>query len=489
MRKYIGMVLAGSMIIVGANLVGCGDDDGGTGGTGATGGTGGSGGTGMVANPCQDQGGTGTVTISGDEITQDTIWEAACDYLLTQLTFVVNSELTIEPGTVIKGQPRAALLITTSGSINAVGTREMPIVFTSNNPDGSQSPGDWAGVVLLGLAELSWGDEPCGDETEPRVTCTGQIEGISGDEPRAEYGGTNDAHDCGTMNYVRIEFAGFDLQDGDELNSLTLGGCGSQTELDYIQVHRGLDDGVEWFGGTASIAHVVASGMGDDGLDWDRGWRGNIDNAIVHHFASNTSSPNGIEADNNGEGDNNVGPRSDPNVSNVTIIGDGDPLGWGVVTRVGTWGILDGLVVTGFGAGGYDMRNGAWSVTGGWPDGIAVNNSCFWSNNDNDFPEDVGCALDPPTSDCNDPKDASAPMSTADFFSENTLLVEAARNNFQANPGIGDVTTACTGMMPPPAYGLTNGDCAGAFGAPGGDDWTTGWTSFPAGSFPIANCP
>lgn len=486
MRKYIGIVLAGSMMIVGASLAGCGDDNGGTGGTGATGGTGGAG---AVANPCQDQGGTGTVTISGDEITQNTIWEAACDYLLTQLTYVVNAELTIEPGTVVKGQTQAALLITTSGRINAEGTAESPIVFTSNNPDASRSPGDWAGVVLLGLAELSWGDEPCGDETDPRVTCTGQIEGISGDEPRAEYGGTDDDHDCGTMKYVRIEFAGFDLQDGDELNSLTLGGCGSDTVLENIQVHRGLDDGVEWFGGTASIKNVIASGMGDDGLDWDRGWRGSIDNAIVHHFASNTSSPNGIEADNNGEGNNNVEPRSNPQVTNVTIIGDGDPLGWGVVTRVGTWGVLDGLVVTGFGAGGYDMRNGAWSLENGWPTNLVVQNSCFWSNNGNDFPADEGCQLDPPTSDCNDPKEATAPGGTADFFAEDTLLVDPARENIQADPGIGDVSTACTGMMPAPDYGLTNGACAGAFGGPGGGDWTAEWTSFPAGSAVIANCP
>lgn len=146
-----------------------------------------------------------------------------------------------------------------------------------------------------------------------------------------------------------------------------------------------------------------------------------------------------------------------------------------MVTRVGTWGVLDGLVVTGFGAGGYDMRNGAWSLENGWPTNLVVQNSCFWSNNNNDFPVDD-----------NDPKDPSAPGGTADFFDEDTLLVG---NNFQADPGIGDVSTACTGMMPGPAYGLTNDDCAGAFGGPGGDDWTAEWTSFPAGSFPIESCP
>jgi hypothetical protein len=258
--------------------------------------------------------------------------------------------------------------------------------------------------------------------------------------------------------------------DDNELNGLTVGGCGSDTTLEYIQVHRGLDDGVEFFGGTASIDHVLISGPGDDGLDWDQGYRGTVDNFIVHHFTSTSSSPNGIEADNFGDGDNNVEPRSAPDITNGTVIGDDRAEGSGVVTRVGTWGVLDGLVVVGFGGAGYDMRNGAWSVDGGWPTGLVVENSCFDDNGVN-YPDDD-----------NDPKDESAPAMTADLFDEPTLLADAMRSNLEGDPGLGDFSTAATGGDPAPDYSLTNDDCLGAFGGPSGMDWTTGWTAFPTGA-------
>jgi hypothetical protein len=210
------------------------------------------------------------------------------------------------------------------------------------------------------------------------------------------------------------------------------------------------------------------TGTGDDGLDWDQGYRGTVENFIVHHFSSTTSSPNGIEADNFGDGDNNVEPRSAPQVSNGTVIGDGRPEGSGVVTRVGTWGVLDGLVVVGFGGAGYDMRNGAWSVAGGWPDGIVVNNSCFDGNGAN-WPVDD-----------NDPNEVA--MGVPSFFNEPELLADAARNNFEEDPVLGDFSTAATGGMPAPDYTLTNANCLGAFGGPGGDDWTAGWTAYPEGA-------
>ena len=319
------------------------------------------------------------------------------------------------------------------------------------------------------------------------MICTRQVEGISGDEPRARYGGDDDAHDCGSLEYVRIEFAGFDLAENDELNGLTVGGCGTQTTLDYIQVHRGLDDAVEFFGGTASISHLVASGMGDDGLDWDTGWRGDADDVIIHHFASSTGSPNGIEADNN-EDSNNTEPRSAPNVTNVTIIGDGSrggtaADGWGIVHRVGSWGVLSGLVVEGFGAGGYDMRNGAWSVPGGWPSGIVVENSCF-DNIGPNYPADT-----------NDEAETDEMVCMGNcltgLFDEPTQLADAARSNTEAASGLdfAAIRPACTGTGTPD-YAITNTACLGAFGGVGSDnDWTTGWTAYPAGSQNPATCP
>ncbi|MGB5503267.1 MAG: hypothetical protein WBM75_12780 [Polyangiales bacterium] len=460
MTRQLNTFVMGAIIAVGVVFAGCSSD-------GDGGGSGGSGGSGTVANPCRDNGGSGDVEITDEEIIQDTVFDAACRYFLTRETYVVGAEITIEPGTEFQGDQGSALIITTTGRIDAAGTEQLPIVFTSSALPSEAAPGNWGGVVLLGLARLSWGDTGCNGEAGE---CVGSIEGISPDNPRGQFGGNDDTHDCGTMRYVRIEYAGFQFGNDNELNGLTVGGCGDQTELSYIQVHRGLDDGVEFFGGTAPIDHVIVTGPGDDGLDWDQGWRGTADNVIVHHFSSTTTSPNGIEADNQGSGeDRNVQPRSAPRVTNATIIGDGRVEGSGVVTRVGTWGVLDGLVVVGFGGSGYDMRDGAWSLAGGWPEGIVVENSCFNGNGEN-YPVDD-----------NDPKDDSVAAGAA-LFDEPTLLADAARNNLEADPGLGDFSTAATGGSPAPDYSLSNANCLGAFGGPAGDDWTGDWNEYPEGA-------
>jgi len=229
MKKYIGAVLASAIVVTGAGSLGCSDE----------GGTGGAGGTGGTANPCQDNGGSGDVDITAEEITEDTFFEAACTYFLTRETYVVGAEITIEAGTEFQGESGSALIVSTTGRINAVGTDKAPIVFTSSALPSEAAPGNWGGIVLLGRARLSWGDTPCdGEDGE----CVGSVEGIAPGKERGQFGGDDDSHDCGTLRYVRIEYAGFNFGDNNELNGLTVGGCGDQTELSYIQVHRGLDD-------------------------------------------------------------------------------------------------------------------------------------------------------------------------------------------------------------------------------------------------------
>ena len=52
-----------------------------------------------------------------------------------------GAELTIEPGTVIKGVSgsKATLIVERGGKIHAVGTKSEPIVFTSDRPAGSRN--------------------------------------------------------------------------------------------------------------------------------------------------------------------------------------------------------------------------------------------------------------------------------------------------------------------------------------------------------------
>lgn len=115
-------------------------------------------------------------------------------YLLKGWVYIANgAELTIEPGTVIKGdkQTKATLIAERGGKLIAKGTATEPIVFTSEQAVGSRKPGDWGGVILCGNARNNQGDQ--------------QIEG----GPRTKHGGSNDADNSGVLSYVRIEFAGY----------------------------------------------------------------------------------------------------------------------------------------------------------------------------------------------------------------------------------------------------------------------------------------
>jgi hypothetical protein len=462
----------------------CGDDSGtgtggtggGTGGTGGgTGGTGGgTGGTGGVTNFCDGKGvdfcaenGTdGLAEINTATIGEDTCLSNDCDYLLTTDTFVTGAAeptLYVEAGTTVFGGDAGSLIITTTGEIQAIGTSDAPIVFTSDNQDGSRQPMDWGGVVLLGNAPLSWGNEPCDGE---QGECTANIEGLPATQDRGLYGGNDPAHDCGTLNYVRIEYAGRTIGEDNELNALTLGGCGSETELDYIQAHRGSDDGIEFFGGNAEISHVIVDGTGDDCFDTDQGYQGGFTNAICHHYNPSSGDPRGIEAD-NFEQNTNAMPASNPEWTYVTIIGSANA-DRGIVLRRGTRGTVSGAVVVNFPSAGVDLRDDAWASDPGWPESISVRDSCFFNNSPN-YPSGTNCGEANESGDCND-NDGSG-----NYFPENTELPMSALGNLEEDPQLGNVSGATNGGTPD--YSVSNPNCAGAF-APSGEDWTTGWTNF-----------
>jgi hypothetical protein len=449
MNKYLTLVLA---IAMGGLAAGCGDSSGGNGGNGGSG---------------------GLVELGGDivslpaEIAVDTTLTADKIWLLEETVYVTGGTLTIEPGTLIVGDAAAGLIITTEGKIKAVGTEENPIVFTSSAAEGDRRPQDWGGVVLLGKARInsSQGGAECDGEAGE---CVAGIEGLPQTEGRGQYGGDDDTHDCGKMKYVRIEFAGYTFGEDNELNSLTVGGCGSQTELSYIQAHRGSDDGLEFFGGTADADHIIITGPGDDGLDWDAGYTGTVQNVIVHHFNPSSEDPRGFEGDNNG-GNNNLLPRSAPTINNATLIGSAQT-DRGVVNRRGTLAIQRGLIVTGFAKAGIDIRDAAWDLEDGWGANLLIEDSCFFDNSPN-VPADVDCG-GPDEADCNDANGSD------EYFAEDVEVPLMAGMGMDVDPELGDVGPAVTGQGTPD-YSAGNSACAGAF-APSGEDWTAGWTAFPA---------
>lgn len=280
--------------------------------------------------------------VSGS-IMESVVWGPDTEYVLDGLVFVESgATLTIKPGTQVSGKPGSALIVTRDASINAQGSKTAPIVMTSAQPKGKRQRGDWGGVVLLGNAPINTG--------------TGHIEGIDSDDPRGGFGGDAPSGSCGVLKYVRIEFAGYEISQDNELNGLTVGGCGSGTILSHIQVHMGLDDGIEFFGGTANLKYILISRPGDDGLDWDRGWQGKGQFIIVHQGPDD--GDNGIEADNFVD-DKDAQPRSSPILSNVTLIGSGNPeiAQRGLLLRRGTGGDLRNFLVTGFTSEALDVRD------------------------------------------------------------------------------------------------------------------------------------
>ena len=162
------------------------------------------------------------------DITTDTVWETGTRYVLEDKIFVENAQLTIKPGVIIQGEAGSALIVTSSSKLFARGSRNQPVVFTSAKPEGERARGDWGGVVLLGKAPVNEPDSA--------------IEGLPDTDLRGRFGGQNPDHSCGVVQYTRIEFAGFEVYKNNELNGLTLGGCGSNTIVQNVQVHRALDD-------------------------------------------------------------------------------------------------------------------------------------------------------------------------------------------------------------------------------------------------------
>ncbi len=250
------------------------------------------------------------VTINAD-ITADTRWTSNNIYVLSGASFIYvtnNATLTIEPGTIVKGDP-AALVITRGSKIMADGLADQPIIFTSNKAAGDRKPGDWGGLLLLGRA---------------RVNCPGGECNVEGglDPNLGKYGGTDDADNSGILRYVRIEFAGIAFQPNNETNSLTLGGVGTGTVIEHVQTSFGGDDAFEWFGGVVNGRYLLAYKTVDDMFDTDFGYRGmnQFVLGISDPNLADISSSNGFEADNDAQGSLNA-PVSQAIFSNVTLIG------------------------------------------------------------------------------------------------------------------------------------------------------------------------
>lgn len=258
------------------------------------------------------------VTITGD-ISSNTEWTADKKYILKGFVYVTNgATLTIQPGTVIMGDKatKGTLTVTRGAKINAAGTVDKPIIFTSAQEAGARREGDWGGIILLGKAPVN----PTGGEAKIEG---GLVATNTADEKGyIWYGGTDAADNSGTLKYVRIEFGGIAYSPDNEINGLTMGGVGNGTTISYVQVYRSGDDGFEWFGGTVNCDHLISTYTWDDDFDTDFGYSGNVQFGLALRVKTiaDQSGSNAFESDNDGNGSTNT-PQTKATFSNMTLVG------------------------------------------------------------------------------------------------------------------------------------------------------------------------
>ena len=244
----------------------------------------------------------GSILVEGTFIDEDVTFGNTAEYILDgRVIFGQGSSLTVNPGAIVKGREgtgslASSLIIGRGAEILAEGTAAQPIIFTSTEDQitlgetestvaiSSSSRGLWGGVVVLGNAPISAG----GNAIAGSEGAEAQIEGIPDNVTEGAYGGDISDDNSGILTYVSIRYAGTDISTDNELNGLTLGGVGSGTVIDNIEIFAGFDDGVEFFGGSVDASNIIVNGQGDDAIDADQGYSGTISNVLVISNDSNS---------------------------------------------------------------------------------------------------------------------------------------------------------------------------------------------------------
>jgi hypothetical protein len=398
-----------------------------------------------------------TAILQGD-ISSDLLLTRDTTYVLSGAVFIREpATLRIESGTVIVGESatNGTLIIDQGAKLIALGTREAPIVLTSDQPVGQRARGDWGGLILNGRAPLN---VPGG---------IGEGEGDTG-----TFGGTDPLDDSGDFRYLRVEFAGTEFSPDNELNGIAFQGVGGGTFVDYVQVHFNKDDGLEFFGGSVSVKHALCTGIADDSFDWTDGWTGRGQFWIGQQKGDDADQ--GFEGDNNAE-NNDLLPRSFPRISNFSLFGapgfdDGDESDIGMLIREGTGGIFVNGIVTGFKEMGIEIDHRATFTQAAA--GELVFASLIVHGNGQNFSNDGG-------------EEPTPPFSTLTFatqLSDNVVdvnpMIRAAFSVRSPDFRPADGSPAMDGSIPVAAL-PDDGffEAVPYIGAMGADDWTAGWTT------------
>ena len=317
-------------------------------------------------------------------------------YVLQNVVEVKSGgELIVPAGTCIfadAGLEPSSLIIRRGGKITAIGTPSSPIIISSaNNTElfnvgatyqdapGAPAANDWGGVTIIGNGVCNGANDTTVGSPDDLIPGDCEVEGIDTRLPgftlaeadavdnlgfgRLTWGGSTPADNSGTLQYVRIEYAGFTLTPNNELNLLTLFGVGSGTTIDHVHLKQGSDDGLEIFGGAVDVKFIVVTAAQDDSFDYSYGWTGRAQFVLAQlPGGANPTLANGdrgIEADNNereageaaGNTDFNLTPRTKPVVYNSTFIGNGGTNSQAIQVRRGVAGTVQNTLVSAFALG------------------------------------------------------------------------------------------------------------------------------------------
>jgi uncharacterized membrane protein len=251
----------------------------------------------VVTPPAQGSG-----EITGDVTTSKTYVKGT--YTISGTVRVKSGvTLTFDAGSVITADVTNgadALLVEKGGMLNIAGTAAEPVVFTEK----SKTAGSWGGIIMFGEAPIVSGKTADGT---PITTATSE------DGTNIVYGGTNATHSSGSLKYVRVEYAGKKILDGNsEMNGFSFYAVGSGTVLENLVAYKGADDGFEFYGGTVSAKNLISYGNTDDSFDWQDGWQGQ---ANTNWYAYQTGAGNfGMEIE-----AKSVNNAFFPKVSNITL--------------------------------------------------------------------------------------------------------------------------------------------------------------------------
>ncbi len=384
-------------------------------------------------------------------------------YTLKGYVYVNNrARLTFAAGSVIVGDTisKGALIIEQNSRLIADGTASEPIIFTSGKAPGSRKPGDWGGIAIAGNA-------PTNRTTPPLLE--GGINAV--------YGGSLANDNSGILRYVRIEFAGIASDPNSEINGLTLGGVGSGTTIENVQVSYGNDDAYEFFGGTVNCKNLIAFATADDDFDFDFGYIGRIQFGVSLRdplFVDGGDAGNGIECDNDAAG-TTATPRTRPQLSNFTFCGPNN--GAGVLAnhnfttrfRRSTHFSLTNSILMGYQKAGFQFESD--STASAYIDG----RSRFRHNLVNGVVEPYKVASTSLINAAGVQSKAEGVDSCKTYTAATDIMLENPFNlsapNFLPKTG----SPALTGAS---FFGLTGFTVTTYIGAFGTTNWMTGWTSF-----------